>query len=92
MLELLIAFDLIFIILMMIDEDKTKSIIYGAIAAFMGFGAYRLSFDGTNYQYAFIPLAFIVISVVWSIYLIYGIIVENNKKDWGTDIEGMDKV
>jgi hypothetical protein len=34
----------------------------------------------------------VIISVVWMIYIVYGIIAENNKKDWGTDIEGMDKV
>ncbi len=92
MFIIITALSMIFMILLFYEEDQTKSLIFGSISVFLGIGAYRLSYDGTNYQYAFIPLAFIVISVVWSIYLIYGIIVENNKKDWGTDIEGMDKV
>ena len=71
------------------DKEKAKSLVFGGLSAFLGYGGYRLSFDGTNYNYAFIPLAFIVISIVWSIYLVYGIIVEANKKDWGTDIENM---
>jgi len=92
MFILITMLSMVFMILLFYEDDYTKALVFGGISAFLGLGAYRLSYDGTNYQYAFIPLSFIIISVVWMIYIIYGIIVENNKKDWGTDIEGMDKV
>ena len=92
MLETLFYINSAAILMMLITKDNTKSLIFGGISAFLGFGAYRLSFDGTNYPYAFIPLSFVIISVIWMIYIVYGIIAENNKKDWGTDVEGLDKV
>ena len=92
MFILITMLSMVFMILLFYEEDYTKSLVFGGISVFLGLGAYRLSYDGTNYQYSFIPLVFVIISVVWMIYTVYSIIAENNKKDWGKDIEGMDNV
>lgn len=77
---------MVFMILLFYEEDSIKSIIFGTLSVFLGFGAYAISYDGTNYQYAFIPLVFVIISLLWSIYKIYILIQESNKKDWGTEV------
>ncbi len=83
MFVVITAFTILFLILMFYEDDNIKSIIFGAVTSFLGFGAYALSYDGTNYKYSFVPLVFVVISILWSIYKIYLIIQEANKKDWG---------
>lgn len=83
MFILIMLLSMVFMILLFFEEDNVKSIIFGALSAFLGFGAYALSYDGTNYKYAMVPLIFVVISILWSIYKVYMIIQEANKKNWG---------
>lgn len=79
---------MVFMILLFYEDDKAKGVIFGALSVFLGIGGVYLSiYEGAG-TFSYVPLTFIIISILYSIYSIF--IEINKKNDWSNhnDNEG----
>jgi len=90
MIEIIILLGILFFILAYTEKDKNKAMIMIVLSIFINFGAYKLSYDGTNYMYAYLPLAFMIVSVFYGIYILYEIITIETSKNFDTEIENLE--
>jgi len=90
MIEIIILLGILFFILAYTEKDKNKAMIMILLSIFINFGGYKLSYDGTNYMYAYLPLAFMIVSVFYGIYILYEIITIETNKNFDTEIENLE--
>jgi len=87
MLNLLIVFSAIFLILAFFEEKRTNSLLFCALSSFIGLGANRIAYVEDAGYYAYVPLAFVIVAIVYSVYIVYVVIVESQKKTWGDEVD-----
>lgn len=69
-------------------EDYHDKLVFLSLSAFIGIGGVYLSYQELVPFYAYIPLSFTIVSIIYAIYVVYLII--SDKKDWGDEVdEGM---
>lgn len=85
MLIILIILTVVFSILgMWLSEHKPNQLIMLGLAVFLGIGSTYLCYQEGEAYYAYIPLSFAVVSLIYAIYVIWGIIIP---KEWGSEDE-----
>lgn len=77
---------IIFFILALEEELEYKSLIYAIVSFFLNIVGYYTSYSDTNYVLlAYVPEAFVILSVIIVIYRVYGYLPKDSL--WGDDDE-----
>lgn len=71
-------------------KPDPNTLILGAIAIFLGYGNYKLSYNYDVATFAYAPLGVLIIAILWCLYITFTFL-SPKKSDWGEDVKGLMK-